>query len=186
MNPIGSFCADRRFRKPLLLIISSCLKNSFRAEGTPRLGIGSAMACRRNTRSGPRGRGPGHPRAGVLPGNLLGSMTSCQTALLWNDTISPKVWALTTETSGGGEEAHRSWPKGRSKRVRERQSISLQGFAGIRVIRGLVSFTAGTAIPSLGCRIEKPKIASARPCRPKLDGIKAELPKTKETNSQKR
>ena len=30
--------------------------------------------------------------------------------------VAPEVWALTTETLGGGEEAHRRWPKGRSER----------------------------------------------------------------------
>jgi hypothetical protein len=29
---------------------------------------------------------------------------------------SPQKWALTTETPGGVEEAHRRWPEGRSER----------------------------------------------------------------------
>jgi hypothetical protein len=33
-----------------------------------------------------------------------------------NGAFAPETWVLTTETSGGGEKAHRRWPKGRSER----------------------------------------------------------------------
>ena len=35
---------------------------------------------------------------------------------LQDGAFAPEAWALTTETSGGGEEAHRRWPKGCSER----------------------------------------------------------------------
>jgi hypothetical protein len=52
----------------------------------------------------------------------------------------PQMWALTTETPGGVEEAHRRWPEGRSERgaskAKHRPPVVFRGvLPGLRIGR---------------------------------------------------
>lgn len=61
--------------------------------------------------------------------------------------FAPEVGALTTETPGGGEEAHRRWPKGRSERGARKAKHRSPKIRGSCHIRGSFSFTVETAAP---------------------------------------
>lgn len=67
----------------------------------------------------------------------------------FHSSSAHESWAITTELPGCGVKAYHRWPEGRSERGASKAKDSLQGFVGIRFIRGQNLFPDSASSASL-------------------------------------